>query len=91
MIFADDIALVSQEIAQLQEFLECVKGETNAAKIVHHLNSKKIKLILVNFDNYSTVEFVLKYNRDTWTLNKSLQRKIDGCYTRIFYMDLNAS
>ena len=39
----------------------------------------------------ATVESVLLYNSETWTINKSLQRKIDGCYTRMLWMAVGVS
>ena len=39
----------------------------------------------------ATVESVLLYNSETWTINKTMQRKIDGCYTRMLRMALNIS
>ena len=39
----------------------------------------------------ATVESVLLYNSETWTINKSLQRKIDGCYTRMLRMAVGVS
>ena len=39
----------------------------------------------------ATVESVLLYNSETWTINKTLQRKIDGCYTRMLRMAVGLS
>ena len=39
----------------------------------------------------ATVESVLLYNSETWTINKTLQRKIDGCYTRMLRMAVGVS
>ena len=39
----------------------------------------------------TTVESVLLYGAETWTLTKALQKKIDGCYTRMLRMALNVS
>ena len=152
LMFADDIALLSQEIAHAQELLTRV--EIEAAKIGLHLNAKKTELITFNFEDEitilttkgnkvanvldfkylggwmassekdfeirkamawsacnklkliwssnlskflkirlfrATVESVLLYNSETWTINKSMQRKIDGCYTRMLRMALNIS
>ena len=44
--FADDLALVSNEIKQAQEFLERV--EKGAAEIGLYLNEKKIEVMLFN-------------------------------------------
>ena len=37
------------------------------------------------------VHSVLLYNSDTWSINKSMQKIIDGCYTRMLRMATNAS
>ena len=152
MMFADDIALLSNEIAQAQELLSRV--ETEAAKIGLHLNAKKTEVMTFNYedpvevftlngskvkvvDNFkylggwmassekdfnvrkalawsacnnltkiwssqlsrnfkvrlfrATVETVLLYNSETWTINKALKKKIDGTYTRMLRMALNVS
>ena len=39
----------------------------------------------------ATVESVLLYNSETWTINKSLEKRIDGCYTRMLRMALNVT
>ena len=39
----------------------------------------------------STVESVLLYGSETWTLTKRLTKMIDGCYTRLLRMALNVS
>ena len=39
----------------------------------------------------STVEYVLLYGSETWTLNKKLNKSIDGCYTRMIRKVLNVS
>ena len=39
----------------------------------------------------ATVESVLLYNSETWTVSKTMQRRIDGCYTRMLRMALNVS
>ena len=50
------------------------------------LNRKlKVKLFL------STVESVLLYGSETWTVNKTFQKRLDGCYTRMLRMALNIS
>ena len=152
LMFADDIALLSEEIAQAQELLSRVEME--ASKIGLHINAKKTELMTFNYDNEitivtikgnkvanvldfkylggwmassekdfeirkamawsacnklkliwssnlsrnmkirlfrATVESVLLYNSETWTINKSLRRKIDGCYTRMLRMALDIS
>ena len=44
--FADDIALVTEELEQAQDFLHCV--QENAAKIGLHLNSDKTEFMSFN-------------------------------------------
>ena len=39
----------------------------------------------------ATVETVLLYGSDTWTINKTLQKKLDGCYTKMLRKALNVS
>ena len=39
----------------------------------------------------ATVESILLYGSETWTMKKSLIKKIDGCYTRMLRMALNVS
>ena len=39
----------------------------------------------------STVESVLLYNANTWTLTKELTKRIDGSYTKMLRMTLNVS
>ena len=48
-------------------------------------NSLKIQLFR------STVETVLLYGSNTWTLTKTLARKLDGTYTRLLRAALNVS
>ena len=43
----------------------------------------KIRLFL------ATVESVLLYGSQTWTIDKSLQNRLDGCYTRMLRMALD--
>ena len=150
--FADDIALVTEEIAQAQKLLDCV--ETEAGKIGLHLNAKKTESMQFNqehptailakngsiiktVDNFkylggwmnstytdfnirkaiawsschklskvwksnmtrdikerlflATVESVLLYGSETWTINKALHKSLNGCYTRMLRMALNIS
>ena len=47
--------------------------------------STKIRLFV------STVESVLLYGSETWTITKQMEKKIDGCYTRLLRMALNIS
>ena len=37
----------------------------------------------------ATVESILLYGSETWTLTETLKKKIDGCYTRMLRMALN--
>lgn len=37
----------------------------------------------------ATVESILLYGTETWTITKSLAKRIDGCYTRMLRMALN--
>ena len=39
----------------------------------------------------ATVESILLYGSETWTMTKSLIKKIDGCYTRMLRMVLNVN
>ena len=142
--FADDIALLSEQIEQAQEMLERV--EKAAVEIGLHMNAKKTKTMAYNqekdinitardgskleqvhdfqylgawVDNtetdikirkaqawkacnkltkiwkstlsrsikislfISTVESVLLYGCEAWTLTKRLEKQLDGCYTRM--------
>ena len=150
--FADDIALISEEIEQAQEMLTRVEIET--LKIGLHLNEKKTEVMafghgilikiktkngkelkyVINFKYLggrmissekdfeirkalawsacnklktiwssnlkkniktrlflSTVESVLLYGAETWTINKSMEKRLDGCYTRMLRMAYNVS
>ena len=49
--------------------------------------SRKIKVRLFT----STVESILLYNSETWTITKRLGKQLDGCYTRMLRMALNIS
>ena len=39
----------------------------------------------------ATVESVRLYGCQTWTIDKTLEKRIDGCYTRMLRMVLNIS
>ena len=39
----------------------------------------------------ATVESVLLYGAETWTLRETLKKQLDGCYTRMLRMSLNVS
>ena len=142
--YADDIALISQDIEQAQELLSNV--ETQALKLGLKINSRKTEIMafsqsepinihsllnedikVVNNFKYlgawmsssskdfeirkalawqachklkklwnsklkrklkirtfqATIESILLYGSETWTIDKSLERRINGCYTRL--------
>ena len=54
-------------------------------KIWNSTLSGKIKLRLF----LATLESVLLYGSETWTLTKSMERKLNGCYTSMLRMCLN--
>jgi hypothetical protein len=57
------------------------KAATRLVKIwkrKHMSRSLKLKLFL------ACVESVLLYNAVTWTMNNTLTKRLDGCYTRLF-------
>ena len=56
-------------------------------KIWNSSLSRNIKVRLFT----STVESILLYASETWTLTKTLERQLDGCYTRMLRMALNIS
>lgn len=151
--FADDIALLSNEIYQAQQLLRELENE--AAKVGLHVNAKKTEFMAYNQDlpinvilsinggdikqvetfKYlggwmkdcesdikirkalawaachklksvwssslkksiktrlflCTVESVLLYNSETWSLTKQMERSLDGVYTRMLRMALNIS
>ena len=47
-----------------------------------HLNIRIFKV---------TIETILLYRSETWTVDKNLRSKIDGCYTKLLRMVLNVS
>ena len=49
--------------------------------------NRKIKVRLFK----ATVQSVLLYNSETWTINKNMQKRMDGCYTRTLRMATNTS
>ena len=150
--FADDLALISSEIDQAQEFLS--RLETEANQVGLHLNAKKTEVMafgqdrapniqsssnntLKVVDNFkylggwmqssekdisvrkalawtachklkqiwssslnrnikirlflATVESVLLYGSETWTLTKTLEKQLNGTYTRLLRMATNTS
>ena len=56
-------------------------------KIWNSSLSRKIKVRLFT----ATVETVLLYGCETWTVSKSLEKRLNGCYTRMLRMALNIS
>ena len=150
--FADDIALLSNDIRQADELLKRV--ERSAKKVGLHMNESKTKVLGVNIDTsgkittdagntletvedfvylgawvestehdikvrkakawaachklktiwksklsdclkrrlfIATVESVLLYGSETWTLDKRLEKGLDGCYTRMLRMAMNVN
>ena len=150
--FADDIALLSNDIYQAQELLNLVQSESK--KIGLTLNSTKTKFIALNSPNgvqlvaedeevieqvadfkylgsyvmsstkdikirkakawkalndmskiwksdisrhikerffYATVESVLLYGSETWTLTPAMVKSLDGCYTRMLRVVFDVS
>ena len=151
--FADDIALLCNEIHQAQELLKRVEEE--AARVGLHVNAKKTEHMTFNQDqpqnmiyainealiklveNFKylggnmkgseydikirkalawvachnlrsiwssslkksikirlflcTVESVLLYNSETWSLTKQMEKSLDGAYTRMLRIALNVS
>ena len=150
--FADDIALLSDTIAQSQEMLVAV--EQDCKKVGLMLNSKKTKVMALNTDSLpsiktidgsvlevtddfqylggwmessekdisvrralawkalhgmkrvwkanlsdnikrrlfvATVESVLLYGCESWTMTATMERSMDGCYTRMLRMALDIS
>lgn len=142
--FADDIALISEQIEQAQELLNRVESEAAGVGLI--ANAKKTKIMAFNHNTKpeiktsdsstleiveeflylgsnvsstkadikrrialawsasnklhkiwksnlsrsfklrlfcATVESVLLYGCETWTLTKALSNKLDGCYTRL--------
>ena len=39
----------------------------------------------------ATVESVLLYNAETWTMSKTMEKRLDGCYTRMLRMAFNVA
>ena len=150
--FADDLALLSEEIEQAQKVL--LRLETEAEKVGLFCNAKKTEVQVFNHEvpveikakngemlkvvqNFkylgawtestakdisvrkalawtachklrkvwksrlrrqikerlfiATVESVLLYGAETWTLTKTLENQLNGCYTRMLRMALNIS
>ncbi len=147
--FADDLALITDTIAEAQKFLLSLEEAANAIGL--HLNEDKTKYLTVNCEPdtikaksgddlkevkdfvylgswisstehdfevrkakawaachqmkkiwkssmrrdlkirlfQATVESILLYGSETWTLTKLLSKRVDGCYTRMLRMALN--
>ena len=49
--------------------------------------SKKFKIRLF----ITTVESILLYGSETWMVNKSFEKKLNGCYTKMLRMALNVN
>ena len=52
--------------------------------------ANQTQLLLLSFF-YTTVESVLLYGSECWTLKPALQKSLDGCYTRMLRAVLNIS
>ncbi len=150
--FADDLALLTNTIAEAQKFLHDLEGAANSVGL--HLNELKTKYMSLNchtdclitsksgeeikaVDDFiylgswirssehdfnvrkakawaachqmkkiwksgmkrnlkirlfqATVESILLYGSETWTISSSLSKRIDGCYTRMLRMALDIS
>ena len=150
--FADDIALVAENLLQAQKMLAKVEGEARCIGL--YTNAKKTEVMQINYEDdtplktldgsslkivtnfkylgawmmssekdfeirkalawtachklnkiwksniskklktrlfLATVEAVLLYGSETWTVDAKLKKKIDGCYTRLLRMAYNAS
>lgn len=148
--FADDLALLTEEVSQAQELIDRLQKEASAVGL--ECNAKKTELqvfnhpdpvvvtvqcgralkVVENFkylgswtksseDDFSvrkalawsachklrkvwssklsrkikirlftaTVESVLLYGAETWSMTNTLKKKLDGCYTRMLRMALN--
>jgi len=48
-------------------------------------------LFRFDFQIWSTVEAVLPYGCETWSLSKKQEQELDGCYTRMLRKALNIS
>ena len=89
--FADDIALVSDGIKEAEEMLRRDSSEKYVKirkardwRTCHQMRniwnsklSRKFKIRLM----IATIESVLLYGCETWTLTNSLLKKLDGTYT----------
>ena len=50
---------------------------------IQHVKKLKLRFFV------ATVEAILLYGCETWTLTKSLRKTLDGCYTKMLRMSLN--
>ena len=69
-------------------------GKAIAWKACHKLKqiwkstiNRKLKIRIFR----ATIETILLYGSETWTITKKFENKIDGCYTRLIRMILNIS
>ena len=63
----------------------------NACHKLRKIWSSQLSRILKVRLFVATVESLLMYGAETWTLTKSLQKQLDGMYTRMLRMVLNVS
>ena len=50
------------------------------------------RLLVQNINLFqATVETILLYGSETWTITASLKKNIDGCYTRMLWMVLDSN
>ena len=59
----------------------------NIKKLCNSNIAKTLKIIIVKV----TKETILFYGSETWTINKSLEKIINACYTKLLRMVLNVS
>ena len=71
------------EVRKAQAWSACHKLK----KIWSSNLSKKFKIRLF----ITTVQSILLYGSETWTINKSFEKKLDGFYTKILRMALNVN
>ena len=71
------------EVRKAQAWSACHKLK----KIWSSKLSKKFKIRLF----ITTVESILLYGSETWTINKSFDKTLDGCYTTMLRMALNVN
>ena len=71
------------EVRKAQRWSACHKLK----KIWSSNLSKKFKVRLF----ITTVESTFLYGSETWTINKSFEKKLDGCYTKMLQMAPNVT